>query len=171
MLFEFSSKISAPKNTDGHIFIVQLDAVRSSIPSNDWKPHSPSVPQVRPPWPLNHFHFFLSADGKYTFIFAKRLRKLFENLFRSLWFILLYLVWTNRMEILGSQLLPSESDEQSHSNKRTKNKMELQNDRNHFNGLYLFKIYYILNHSTSEIIETLHTRTTPSLKSGKIPVK
>ena len=26
------------------------------------------------------------------------------------------------MEILGSQLLPSESDEQSHSNKRTKNK-------------------------------------------------
>ena len=38
------------------------------------------------------------------------------------------------MEILGSQLLPSESDEQSHSNKRTKNKMELQNDRNHFNA-------------------------------------
>ena len=86
---------STTKTTnDDHNFIVQLNAVRSSISSNDWKPHSPSVSQVSPLWPLNHFHFS-PVDGKIHIYICKKIRK---TLWKSFQIFVIFSTWSERTE-------------------------------------------------------------------------
>ena len=82
------------KTNDDHNLIDHLNAVRSSISSNDWKPHSPSVSQVSPLWPLNHFHFS-PVDGKIHIYICKKIKK---TLWKSLQIFVIFSTWSERTE-------------------------------------------------------------------------
>ena len=58
------------------------------------KPHSPSVPQVSPLWPLNHFHFS-PADGKIHIYICKKIKK---TLWKSLQIFVIFSTWSERTE-------------------------------------------------------------------------